>query len=234
LSSATSEAVEPTPTPPPVPVPRPPPPLFSWIYLGVCVLVFLPHAVDVEPPNGFLLYGPAIAAGEWWRVLTSAVEHVSPFHILANGLSIWSFGTVLERQIGSVRMFVASLVTALTSAAGALGFLWFFPSAGASGVICGWLGLALLIFGGRAQKVLVQWAILIVLISLIPRVSWAAHLGGFVGGLVLGLMLRAGLRVRPNTPFWLFDRLAIPAIAIAAGVVWIVVRAHAGLGGRTL
>jgi len=150
-----------------------------------------------------------VAAGEWWRVLTSAVEHIGPLHILANGLSIWSFGPIVERQIGSWRMFAVSLVTALTSAAGALGFLWFFPSAGASGVICGWLGLALLIFSGRARKVLLQWTFLIVMISLIPGVSWAAHLGGFVGGVALGLVLRGGVRLRPTAPFWR-DRCALP------------------------
>ena len=52
----------------------------------------------------------------------------------------------------------------------------------------------------------------------IPRVSWAAHLGGFVGGLVLGLVIRAGVRLRPTAPFWLFDRLVVPAIVIAAAV----------------
>jgi membrane associated rhomboid family serine protease len=213
--------------------PRLPPPLFSWAYLGICILVFLPHAATPAPPEHFLLYGPAVASGEWWRVLTSAVEHIGPFHILANGLSIWSFGPVLERQIGSPRMLVVSLVTALTSAAGALGFLWFFPSAGASGVICGWLGLALLIFGGRARRVLVQWTILIVLISLIPGVSWAAHLGGFIGGVVLGLIIRLGVQLRPTAPFWLFDRLAVPCIVIAAAVVWLVVRSHTGLGTGT-
>jgi len=224
--------VEPNPTPTPAPprAPRLPPPLFSWGYLGVCLLVFLPHAQSLNAPERFLLYGPAVAAGEWWRVLTSAVEHIGPLHILANGLSIWSFGPIVERQIGSWRMFAVSLVTALTSAAGALGFLWFFPSAGASGVICGWLGLALLIFSGRARKVLLQWTFLIVMISLIPGVSWAAHLGGFVGGVALGLVLRGGVRLRPTAPFWLFDRLAVPAFLIAAAVVWLVVRLHAGPG----
>src|SRR5215813_7575886 len=183
-SSASPEAVEPNPTPTPAPprAPRLPPPLFSWGYLGVCLLVFLPHAQSLNAPERFLLYGPAVAEGEWWRVLTSAVEHIGPLHILANGLSIWSFGPIVERQIGSWRMFTVSLVTALTAAAAALGFLWLFPSAGASGVICGWLGLALLIFSGRARRVLLQWTFLIVMISLIPGVSWAAHLGGFVGG----------------------------------------------------
>ncbi len=226
--------MEPTPTPPPRPVPRLPPPLFSWIFLGVCVLVFLPHALEGEPPDRFILYGPAIAAGQWWRVLSSSLEHVTPMHILMNGLSIFSFGPVVERQIGTARMLLVSLIAALASSAAALGFMWFYPSAGASGVIAGWLGLALPIADGRARKVLVQWTILLVLVSLVPRVSWAAHLGGFVGGLVPGLLIRAAYRTTPWKPFRTFDRVALPLLVLAAVAVFLVVRLHAGASLGTL
>ena len=218
----------PTPTPPPVPVPRQPPPLFSWIYLGLCVLVFLPHAMDPEPPDKYLLYGPAIAAGEWWRVLTSSFEHVTPLHILMNGLSIFSFGPVVERQIGTGRMLIISLISGLLSSATALAFMWQYPSAGASGVIAGWLGLALPIADARARKVLIQWTVLLVLVSLVPRVAWAAHLGGFVGGLVPGLLIRAAYRKTPTEPFRTFDRWALPLLVLAIVAVVLVVALHAG------
>ena len=220
--------MEPTPTPPPVPVPRPPPPLVSWIYLGLCVLVFLPHAMSPEPPDKYLLYGPAIAAGEWWRVLTSSFEHVTPLHILVNGLSIYSFGPVVERQIGSRRMLIISLNAGLLSSATALAFMGSYPSAGASGVIAGWLGLALPIADARARKVLVQWTILLVLVSLVPRVAWAAHLGGFVGGLIPGLLIRAAYRRTPTEPFRTFDRLALPLVVLATVAVVVVVAWHTG------
>ncbi|HET9155447.1 MAG TPA: rhomboid family intramembrane serine protease [Myxococcaceae bacterium] len=221
--------MEPTPTPPPVPAPRPPPPLVSWIYLGICVLLFLPHAMAPEPPDKYLLYGPAVAAGEWWRVLTSNFEHVTPLHILFNGLSIFSFGPVVERQVGSARMLIVSLTAALLSSATALIFMWHYPSAGASGVIAGWLGLALPIADARARKVLIQWTILLVLVSLVPRVAWAAHLGGFIGGLVPGLLIRAAYRKTPRQPFRSFDRLALPLLVLATAAVVLVVFVHTGL-----
>jgi hypothetical protein len=42
------------------------------------------------------------------------------------------------------------------------------------------------------------------------------------------------VRLRPTEPFWLYDRLVLPALVIAAVLVWLVVRLHAGLGGGTL
>jgi len=221
--------VETSPTPPPLPPLRLPPPLFSWLFLGACVLVFLPHATS-EPPDRFILYGPAVKGGEWWRVLTSSVEHVTPMHILMNGLSIFSFGPVVERQVGTARLLVVSFVCALTSSAAALAFMWSYPSAGASGVIAGWLGLALPLSDGRTRKVLVQWTILLVLVSLVPRVSWAAHLGGFVGGLIAGMLIRVGARQEPTAPFRAFDRAALPLLLAAAAAVWLVVRLHPGAG----
>ena len=210
---------------------RLPPPVFSWTFLGICVLVFLPHALQRGPPDRYVLYGPAVAAGEWWRVLTCNLEHVTPMHILMNGLSIFSFGPVVERQIGTARIFVVSVIAGLTSSAAALAFMWAYPSAGASGVIAGWLGLALPIADRRARKVLVQWTILLVLVSLVPGVSWAAHLGGFLGGLVPGLLIRQAYRTTPAEPFRLFDRAALPLLVLAAVAVVLVVELHGGGSG---
>ena len=86
--------------------------------------------------------------------------------------------------------------------------------------------LALPLSDGRTRKVLVQWTVLLVLVSLVPKVSWAAHLGGFVGGLVPGLLIRWGARREPTAPFRIFDRLVLPLLLVAAVAVWLVVRLH--------
>lgn len=211
-----------------MPVPRPPPPLVSWIYLGICLLLFLPHAFAAEPPDRYLLHGPAVAAGDWWRVLTANFEHYNSFHILFNGLSIYILGPIVERQIGSGRLLIVSLIAGLFSSATVLIFMWYFKTSGASGVIAGWLGLALPIADGRTRKVLLQWTVFLVLVSLIPRVAWASHLGGFVGGLVPGLLIRAAYRKTPTEPFRSFDRMALPLLVLATAAVVVVVALHAG------
>jgi membrane associated rhomboid family serine protease len=202
--------------------------------LIVCVAVFLPHVAAGGPPNTLVLYGPAVAAGEWWRVLTFGIEHVNSPHILMNGFSIFSFGPFIERRVGSVRLAVVSLVAVLLSACFSLQFNWFLPTAGASGILCGWLGLGLPIVDVRARRVLVQWTILLVLISLIPGISWAGHLGGFIGGLLCGVLMRWP-RPSAGTPeFRRFDRVVVLLVLAAAVAVYLVVRAHGSSGDEGL
>ena len=218
--------------PSPRPVPEPPSrverPWFSWALMAVCAVAFVPQILDLtgHPELQYSLYGPAIAAGEWWRVLTAQVEHHGLFHIFANGTSILGFGPFLERRIGSLRLAVASLIGGLFSAAFALYFTWTGYTAGASGMIIGWLGLGLLIVEARWRRVLGQWAVFNVLISLAPGVSWAGHLGGAVGGLASGWLIRKSDVALPPARFGLFDRLAPVLVVLGVGVVWLAVQFH--------
>src|SRR5262245_55923866 len=45
------------------------------------------------------LYGPAVANGDWWRLITSAFLHASLIHLLFNMLMLWWFGRSLEALI---------------------------------------------------------------------------------------------------------------------------------------
>ena len=215
------------PTPQPQPVVRRPLPLASWGLLAVCIAVFSRHPAS-PVPGDFLLDGPAVAHGQWWRILVSNVEHLDPFHILFNGLAIVGFGPVVERAIGSLRFLLASVVAAVACSAAGLTFTFWAQSAGASGIVAGWLGLALPLADARGRRVLVQWTIFLVLVSLIPEVGAAGHVGGFLAGLLMGLMIRKGRRTQPEAPFHRFDQLTPLLLAFAAAVAFLAVRLHVG------
>jgi rhomboid protease GluP len=202
--------------------------------MAICGLAFVPQVLDLtgKPQLAYALFGPAIASGEWWRIFTSWIEHDGPVHLVANGTSILGFGPVIERRIGSVRLAVVSLIAGLWSSALPLFFDWNRATLCASGIIVGWLGAALLIVEPRWRRVLGQWAIFIVLVSLVRGVSWAGHLGGFIGGLGCGVVIRKSDTVVPPARFRLFDRLAPVLIALAGLAVWAALRFH--LPGRGL
>ena len=196
--------------------------------MAICGVAFVPQILDLtgQPELAYSLYGPAVAAGEWWRVLTAQVEHHGFLHLAVNGASILGFAPFIEKRIGGVRLAVSSLICGLFSAAFALFFNWYGYTAGASGMIIGWLGLGLLIVEARWRRVLLQWAVFNVIVSLAPGVSWAGHLGGFVGGLGCGALIRRSDDVVPPARFGLFDRLSAGLILLGALAVWAAVKLH--------
>jgi len=134
---------------------------------------------------------PAVRDREWWRLITHAFVHGGVLHLVFNVLAINAVGVPLERQIGSARFLQLSLVTCLGGGA----FVMLFsrgdvPTVGASGMVFGYAGALLLMLAREQARRLGQMIILNIAISLLPGVSWQAHLGGFLFGLFCGLQLR--------------------------------------------
>lgn len=146
-------------------------------------------------------------------LLTSMFMHGGLAHLLGNMLYLWIFGDNLEDRMGHGRFLIfylvcgvlASLAHVYTSAW--LGDSLLIPSLGASGAISAVLGGYMLLFPNRRVTVIVVrilthvraiWAVglwfLFQLISGLGMlgagsqaggVAYAAHIGGFVAGLLL-------------------------------------------------
>jgi membrane associated rhomboid family serine protease len=159
------------------------------------------------------LFGPFVEAGQGWRVLSTVFMHGGLLHLGFNMSVVYSLGMPLERGIGSRRFLMISLVTALGASTFALLFNFDVATVGASGMILGWGGAMLFIATREFRRSLFFWLAQVVVISLIPGVSWAGHLGGFLFGLPMGIALRSGPRV--------FVRAAPLLLAIAVLVVYI-------------
>lgn len=163
----------------------------TFALIAVSGLVFLVGGFD-RPWAFGVLYGPAVAKGEWWRLFTTLVTHGGPIHLFFNMSVVWTVGRVLEVLLGSVRFFLVTLVTGLGAGLFVLMVNYEVPTVGMSGAILGWVGLLLPIIRKEGRRQLVVWLVQVTLISLLPGVSWAGHLGGFLAGLPLGFALRKG------------------------------------------
>jgi membrane associated rhomboid family serine protease len=72
-----------------------------------------PDRAEIWHPE---LYGPFdLWSGEWWRVPVANLHHADWFHLLLNGLFVWSYGAFLERQWGSWRTLVFSIGAGLVA-----------------------------------------------------------------------------------------------------------------------
>ncbi len=172
------------------------------------------------------LFGPSVADGEWWRIVTSGFLHDrSPMHALFNMLALFNLGTVLEIAIGRARF---AALYAFSLLAGSFGVLLLSPNdltVGASGAVFGLMG-ALVI----AQRVrgLDPWSsgigtvigINLLITFTIPGISIGGHLGGLAGGLLSGwILLDLGPRLKQPPWFPLALVGAIGAAAFAACLV---------------
>jgi membrane associated rhomboid family serine protease len=134
-------------------------------------------------------FGPAIGAGQWWRLVTAGFLHGGLMHILMNSWAMFDLGAAVEEMYGTARMlviyFVANVVGFYLSALWNPGTL----SIGASAAICGLLGAMIALglrdrssIGDAMRGTYLRWLVFIMVISLFGRIDMAAHVGGVAGG----------------------------------------------------
>ncbi|RLP70333.1 rhomboid family intramembrane serine protease [Mycetocola manganoxydans] len=187
-------------------------PVVTYGLIAITAFVFLLQLIPGLGITNYLLYAgvfsvPAeLSPGygfEPWRMLTTVFAHSQGFifHIALNMYSLWLFGQALEPMLGRARFLTLYLISGF---AGSLGVLFltdgYVPVVGASGAIFGLMGAFLVIqrkLGGNMNGLLVLVGINLV-IGFIPgiNVAWQAHLGGLVGGALVGLIYYETRRLR--------------------------------------
>lgn len=132
---------------------RAPATIVTTILIGLNVVVFLAQLATGSGWNALsgrlyvegALFGPLVADGDWWRLITSAFLHAGVIHLLFNMVALWWFGRLLETYLGSTRYLAVYFASALAGAAGALLFSPTTPTVGASGAVFGILGAGLVL-----------------------------------------------------------------------------------------
>jgi membrane associated rhomboid family serine protease len=175
--------------------------LVTKALIAANVLVYIITAAQgagLNSPGGSLffkwaLYGPAVANGDWWRLITCTFLHANLIHIGFNMYFLWFVGGAVESALGRGRFLLVYFVSGLAGSAGALLVNPTEVTVGASGAIFGMLGAALVlerqrnyVLGGQAFALI---AINLVLSFAISHVSWGGHIGGLIGGVLCTLVL---------------------------------------------
>ncbi|MFJ6797549.1 rhomboid family intramembrane serine protease [Streptomyces sp. NPDC091268] len=187
------------------------------ILIGINVAVFLAAlafpelAIRMELLGRYVEYAGAplegVSTGQYDRLLTSVFLHVEWWHIIGNMLGLWFIGGPLEAALGRVRYLAVYLLSGLGGSA--LVYLLTPPNAptlGASGAVFGLLG-ATVVLARRMRyemRPLVTVVVLMLVLTFVPiggslNVSWQAHIGGLVTGLLLGSGLLRPAAARHRT-----------------------------------
>jgi membrane associated rhomboid family serine protease len=184
--------------------------------IAINAVIFLYTTGNPRALDRLGLFGPFVANGDWYRIVTSGFIHYNLVHIGFNMLILWQVGMVLERGAGSGR-FAAIYGASLLG--GSLGALLATPhaiSGGASGAVFGVMGAAALAMYRNGvpfwQTGFGPLAVIDLVFSfVVPNVSWGAHVGGLVTGL---LVAEAMLRARKVNQPWLGYAAAVALGAI--------------------
>jgi len=194
------------------------------IVTGKDVITPAQRVVDPASGQSFVQPGlQPTPVSVYLTLLVSMFMHGGIAHIAGNMLYLWIFGDNIENRMGHGRYLafylvcgvLASLAHVFTTAA--TGGNMLVPSLGASGAISGVLGGYMLLFPGRKVRMLMgrgvsempawvsigMWFLfqLVAGMGLLGGgsqaggVAYAAHVGGFVAGLIL-VKLFAGARLR--------------------------------------
>jgi membrane associated rhomboid family serine protease len=170
---------------------------YTLIAINVAIyLLTVAQGGGLNSPGGSLfnktvLYGPFVAHGDWWRLVTAMFLHASILHIAFNMYALWVIGRVVEQYLGSARYVGLYFVSGLAGSAGALVQAPHTPVLGASGAIFGILGAMLVIewqvTGSLAGQAMTLIVINLVISFVIPGISWGGHVGGLIGGILVML-----------------------------------------------
>ena len=197
-------------------------PYITYALIALNVLFFLVELIGGDAfietwafvPSRFL----ANPGGDFLTIFTSMFMHAGWVHIGGNMLYLWIFGDNVEDRFGHLQYLVFYLICGIAATFAQLAFSIGsnVPNLGASGAIAGVLGAYLLLFPKRRVTVLLGygvvqmpalvvigfWIVLqffngigsIVVSTDTGDVAYMAHIGGFIAGLVLAVVLR-GKRV---------------------------------------
>jgi membrane associated rhomboid family serine protease len=140
-----------------------------------------------------VLFGPFVASGDYWRLLTSAFMHYGPIHLGLNMVVLWFVGAPLEERMGRGRFLLLYLVAGLAGSAGALLVTPCSPTAGASGAIFG-LFAAAVVLELQHVSIFGPWIYTIIILNFAftfssADISVGGHVGGFIGGALAMLAL---------------------------------------------
>lgn len=142
---------------------------------------------------------PLVAAGQWWRLVTSVFLHAGGVHLALNAIWLALFTAAATALVGPARAVATALLGGvagqLLSFAIAMG-----PSVGASGAVFALAGTLLAVVWRRRDRLApdVRWrllaslgaatAVLLFFPLTAGAVDHAAHVGGFVAGAALGAL----------------------------------------------
>ena len=196
-------------------------PIFSYSLIALNVVVYAyQFSLGPELDRQFVTHFGSIPyeimhGKDYFTLFSSMFLHGSPMHLIGNMMFLWIFADNIEATIGNFKFIIFYLLGGLAASAAHVGFNMesVIPTIGASGAISAVLGAYVVLFPKSKIKVFFFFMIFqvpaflflgywfyqqvasgtaVVAETQSTGVAWWAHIGGFVFGALVGLVIRYG------------------------------------------
>lgn len=207
--------------------------------LAIIVINVVFYALQQLIPGfttSLLAYSPAIAQGEWYRLISAMFLHAGIWHIVFNMLALYYLGPAVEQTLGTARFTILYMVSG--SFASAVSYLIApitSPSLGASGAIFGVFAVVMVLAYHRrmnpgANQLLRNLVGLLILNAalffVVSNIDIWAHIGGFAAGAALGFAYDRDQGARQSTGL----DIAATAVLLIVAIVIVIARTGAITG----
>ncbi len=170
-----------------------------WIIIGINFLLYIFTLINRDIIYQYLGLVPIALGVRPWTIVTNLFVHAGFWHLFANMLTFYFFGSFLSRLVGQNKLLM------LYFGGGLLGNIFYLllgaPLSlvvGASGAVYALAGALVMMMPNLRVFVyfvvpMPLWVVVLVFFVIwyfIPGVAWQAHLGGLVAGLIAGYFFR--------------------------------------------
>jgi membrane associated rhomboid family serine protease len=166
--------------------------------LAIAATIVAWRGVDIEP----FLCDRGNCLREPWRLLTAALFHGGPLHLLFDVCWLWAFGSIVEKEFGHIA--TAAIFCFLAAGSMAAELALFRGGIGLSGIVYGLFGLLWVLSRSDPRfpdavdhnviELMFGWFIVCIVLT-VAEVWWialVAHTSGCVLGALLGWTISAG------------------------------------------
>jgi rhomboid protease GluP len=214
--------------PPRAPATREPYPWMSGIALGLLLLWLFSVTGGAAARSPWFEHGALVAgrvlAGELWRAVTALTLHVDIVHVAGNALAVAVLLPPLVQRFGAgVALLLLLLAGALGNVLAAMTHDPRHLAVGASTAAFGAVGalVALRLIPSEAPGSRKRWTapvagvVLLVTLGAARDADLAAHVFGFVAGVLVGFVAGVALRRRPGPAIqWVVGALVAVTVAL--------------------
>jgi membrane associated rhomboid family serine protease len=201
-------------------------PVVTYALIAINVAAFIAEMASGGLEKQLTLWPPAVADGQLYRLVTAAFLHYGATHLLLNMWALYVVGPPLEIWLGRRRF---GALYALSGLGGSVLVYLLSPlntaTAGASGAIFGLFGATFVV--AKRLTLDVRWVVAVIVINLVftfvapavssQQISWQAHVGGLVTGLLVAAAYVYSPRERRNL---IQAAVTIMVLVVFAALIW--------------